>query len=582
MNRQGIVENLREIFISIFCFLRSPPFEIINCKCKVSKVFISILFSLLFIIGFAQETHNLEIIWQKTSPDSVFYFGRCITSGDVNDDSFSDIMIVGDSVLDLSNPDSAYRGVCWVYLGGTNPDTIPDNRFNNLQKLIFWSLHSGDINGDGFDDVILGALNNAGGYGEVLIFLGGNPMDTICDYVLHSTQAGSCFGCAVATGDVNGDGYDDLIVGAYGAWPMPGGYDMGRVYIYYGGPNFDTIPDIILNGGHENDRESFGVSASGTGDVNDDGYKDIIIGAYNFGPNITGRIYIYYGGDPLDTIYDVAMTGEGTWHALGVYGVDFLKNIYAYDYAITGCCFWPNGFPRVSPGKVYVLFGGNPMDSVPDVWMIGRTNTSGLGDWTASAGDLNMSNSEEIVSGAPIEYNDKGSAYLWLGGTSLDTIPDAWLRGIVGGDGVGWMVASAGDVNGDGRDEVMVSNSAGRIPRVWVCKYTGSGIEEDRLPKTAFRIPMEIRPNPAKALTAIRFSLTAESRISLSIYDITGKLVKTIVNQDNMLKPGNYEARWDLRCNNQLKVSTGIYFLRFVADDGQAIIREINKITVIK
>ncbi|MFB0509442.1 MAG: integrin alpha, partial [bacterium] len=396
---------------------------------------------------FAQETHNLEIIWQKTSPDSVFCFGRCIASGDVNGDSFSDIMIVGDSVLDLTNPDSCYRGVCWMFLGGYNFDTIPDFRLNNLQKLTFFALHSGDINGDGFDDVILGGCNNANFYGEILIFWGGNSMDTICDYKIRGPHGGSGFGGTISSGDVNGDGYNDLIIGAPGTAPMPGGYDMGRVYIYYGGPNFDTIPDIILNGGHENDREEFGFSVSGAGDVNNDRFDDIIIGATTFGSRIEGRIYIYFGGNPMDTIFDVAMMGEGPNQALGWYGVDFLKNDFSYDNALTGCCFWPNGFPRVSPGKVYVLFGGNPMDSIPDVWMIGRTTTSGLGDWTVSAGNLNMSNSEEIVSGAPIEYNDKGSAYLWLGGASLDTIPDAWLRGVQTYDGIGWLVAKAGDVD---------------------------------------------------------------------------------------------------------------------------------------
>jgi hypothetical protein len=535
--------------------------------------FILILSSSLF----AQETHNLEIIWEKGSPDSVFYFGRCIASGDVNGDSFSDIMIVGDSVLDLTNPDSCYRGRCWIFFGGPNLDTIPDIRLNNLQKFIFRSLISTDVNSDGFSDVCCGATNNAGGYGAVLIFLGGNPMDSTCDYVLHSTQAGSCFGCAVASGDVNGDSYSDLIVGAYGAWPMPGGYDMGRVYIYYGGPNFDTIPDIILNGGHENDRESFGVSASGTGDVNDDGYKDIIIGAYNYGPNIAGRIYIYYGGDPMDTIYDVAMTGEGTWHTLGVFGVDFINNLQTFDHAITSTPIWgPTNPQGYNPGKVYVLFGGMPMDSVPDVWMIGRTDASTLGMSISSAGNMTNNFYDEIVAGAPVEYNSKGTSYLWLGGVLLDTVSDAWLRGVVGGDGIGWMVASASDVNGDGRDEVMVSNSAGRIPRVWVCKYTGQGIEENRLPQTAFRIPLEIKPNPAKSVILVHCQLPVKN---MKIYDITGKIVK-VFEVAKMLESGRYEIKWDLRDNNQNKISSGIYFIKAAIDNGQDIISEINKIIV--
>jgi hypothetical protein len=243
--------------------------------------------SFLICFCFAQETHNLEIIWQKASPESVFAFGRCIASGDVNGDSFS-----------------------------------------------------------------------------------------------------------------------DLIVGAYCAYIRPG-FNPGRVYIYYGGPNFDTIPDVILDGGHNNDEEGFGYSVSGSGDVNNNGFDDIIIGAVNFG-NGRGRIYIYYGGNPMDTIYDVAMTGEGSSQYLGESGVDFLKNNYAYDHVITECQYWPYGFPRIGYGKVYVLFGGTSMDSIPDIWMIGRTDTSCLGTSIASAGDLNMDGCDEIISSAPWEGYLKG------------------------------------------------------------------------------------------------------------------------------------------------------------------------------
>lgn len=549
---------------------------------KMKKRLLFLFFILLTLI-FAQQTHNLEIIWVKTSPESVFNFGRCIASGDVNGDGFSDIMVVGDSVLDLSNPDSAYRGVCWVFFGGFNFDTIPDIRLNNLQKLNFWSLHSNDINGDGFDDVILGAYNNADGDGEVLIFLGGNSMDTICDYKIRGPRGqGSVFGCAVTSGDVNGDGYDDLIVGAYGAFIRPGFYP-GRVFIYFGGIDFDTIPDVILNGGHENEFEAFGVSVSATGDVNGDGYNDIIIGAPDFGPSLQGRIYIYYGGNPIDTTYDVAMTGEGPLHFLGEWGVDFLRNIntYTYAHAITGCGFWSYNFSQERPGKVYVLFGKEEMDSIPDIWMIGRTPTSRLGNWTASAGDMNMNNCDEIISGAPIEYNRKGSAYIWIGEPLLDTIPDAWIRGVQYDDGIGWNVASAGDVDGDNRVEAIVSNYASNYSptRVWVCKYTGQAIEE-KGKKTIYlyHFFLEIFPNPTKSQITIRFSLAAESRVSLLIYDITGKLIKSI-NNNNIFKPGNHELQWDLKDKNQKRVANGVYFLQMRVNNE---IREIRKIEVIK
>jgi hypothetical protein len=544
--------------------------------------FIPILISFLF----AQETHNLEIIWQKASPDSVTDFGRCIASGDVNGDGFSDILVLGDSVIESPpHSDSSYRGICWIYYGGTSPDTIPDIRLNNPQKTLFLRLHSRDINGDGFDDIILGAPYNAGGYGEVFIFLGGDPMDTICDYSIRGSVGGSQFGDAVSTGNVNRDSFNDVIVGAWGDGPMPGGYDMGRVYIYFGSRNFDTYPDVKITGGHEGQREGLGTTVGSGADVNGDGFEDVIIGAPNFSSGSfwgEGRIYIYYGGNPMDTSYDVAMTGDVPSENLGwTPTVNLLRTEFEYDMAVFGSEFWPYGFPRVGPGKVYVLFGGNPMDSVSDVWMIGRTDSTGLGQAVSNAGFVNQTNSEGIISGGQDEHNSFGAAYLWLGGSFLDTTPDAWLKGVQG-EGIGWYVSSAGDVDGDGKDEIMVSNYAeARSPkRVWVCKYTESGIEEPPM-HSVFRIPLEIIPNPVKSQTTIRYTLNNKSKVSFKIYDIAGKVVRLIVEQ-NIIDPGNHEIRWDLRTNKQKRISAGIYFLEITVAQGNEILKERHKITVVK
>jgi hypothetical protein len=573
MKYDGKFEFLRGVFFLFFGSFLVSPLEIVSRKSKVPKVFISILFSLLFLSGFAQETHNLEIIWQKASPESVFAFGRCIASGDVNGDSFSDIMIVGDSVLHSANPDSFYRGVCWVYLGGVNPDTILDIRLSNLQKCTFFALHSCDINGDGLDDVILGACNNANAYGEVLIFLGGHHMDTICDYRIRGPSAGSGFGCSIASGDVNGDSFSDLIVGACGYANLK-----GRVYIYYGGPNFDTNPDVILNGGHQGDYELFGTSVGGKGDVNSDGYQDMIIGAGNFGLSYNGRVYIYFGSFPPDTIADVAMIGEGSNQYLGSYGVDLLINTFGYDKAIFGCEYWPYGIPRIGPGKVYCLFGGYPMDSIPDVWMIGRYDTSGVGNSISSAGDISGISSDAILAGAAWEpgYSGYGAAYVWLSDSNLDTIPDGWIKGNQNYGSIGDAVASAGDVNGDGKDEIMVSNYVSAITpnTVWVCKYTGPGIEE-RPKQNAEHLTLEVKPNPAKSVVRVRCPVTVKN---MKIYDITGKIIR-VLDVGKMLESGQYEIRWDLRDDNQKKVATGIYFIEIKSEDK---VSEIRKITVVK
>src|SRR5690606_92605 len=121
----------------------------------------------------------------------------------------------------------------------------------------------------------------------------------IADEVFNGETDLDFLGYAVSSaGDVNGDGFSDIIVGA--PYNDAGGISAGRAYIYYGGTTMDNVADVSFTGEAENNE--FGVSVSSAGDVNGDGYSDVIIGArYNdAGGGIAGRAYIYYGGTNMD------------------------------------------------------------------------------------------------------------------------------------------------------------------------------------------------------------------------------------------------------------------------------------------
>ncbi|MFT5587191.1 MAG: hypothetical protein ACI9VR_004799, partial [Cognaticolwellia sp.] len=162
---------------------------------------------------------------------------------------------------------------------------------------------AGDVDGDGYDDLVVGAVydgDNGSFSGSVYVYYGtATGISTAFQDKLVASDgaAADYFGTSVSgAGDVNRDGYDDLVVGAYG--DDDNGSISGSAYVYYGTPTGISTASqdklVALDGAA---GDYFGISVSGAGDVNGDGYDDLVVGAFQDGDNgsASGSAYVYYG-----------------------------------------------------------------------------------------------------------------------------------------------------------------------------------------------------------------------------------------------------------------------------------------------
>jgi len=253
--------------------------------------------------------------------------GRSVAVGDVNSDTIADI-IVGAYLADLTST-ITNTGKVYVITGSTsittaNPITIDlsvdqaDYTLNGIDtgdEAGFY-VSSGDVDGNGYDDVIISAYK-ADAYwagtesGEVYIVYGNNLTTTMylsssADITIYAASAGERLGRSAASGSSNGDGYDDILIGAPRAAP-DGKTRAGRAYLIYGSPSLSTTinlsetgsADVVILG--DDSYDEAGRSAA-FGDINGDGYEDFIFGALGYdiaSYNDVGAAYVIWGGGPI-------------------------------------------------------------------------------------------------------------------------------------------------------------------------------------------------------------------------------------------------------------------------------------------
>jgi hypothetical protein len=402
--------------------------------------------------------------WTAEIDQSEASFGQSVgTAGDVNGDGCDDV-IVGAHRFD--NPRS-YEGGAWVYYGSAAGVSLsPAWSAEGDQDSAFFGYSvstAGDVNGDGYDDIIVGAYGydrfetNAG---AAFLFLGSPAgLSPVPAWEAYGTQGERRFGFSVSTaGDVNGDGYDDVIVGDY---LYDHNYDgEGAAYVYHGSPSgLGSLPVWATYGQQENAQYGFSVGTAG--DVNGDGYDDVIVGANEYGAGSPGAAFVYFGSDS-GLGYSVAWMASSNQDtsdygfAVGTAGD---VNGDGYDDVVVGAPEFENGESREGKGFVYLGFSGGVV--VTPTWEIeGNLADAFFGYAVGAAGDVNHDGFDDIIIGAyrfTNDLNDEGAAFVYLGSAGgLETSPIWTAEGDQSSAEMGASVNGAGDVNGDLHADVIV------------------------------------------------------------------------------------------------------------------------------
>jgi hypothetical protein len=342
----------------------------------------------IYLGGSTLSTDPDYIIPDPAYPGPYHQFGRTIAyNGDLNGDGYCDLVI----------SETGYGVDQWgrvlVYYGGPNFDIIPDMIFDGLEYgIIPWYLEfgdnidiSGDFNGDGYNDLVVSSLHwNMYQYGQVNIFYGGPDFDTVCDW-FHHGEMGESYGISLSVGDLNGDGFSDLVTSSLNIDQV----DAQCLKVFFGGSVFDNICDATYG-----EFDTYFILRLIMGDFNNDSFDDLAFFEGN-------GFYICWGSDTVDLEFEL-------WHTpptniLSIYCARFNDGNYLCygvpQLEIFNFFRWDNADGLVLDYIINEVY--NPNTSTQLSYFLGDVNGDGHGEILLS----NSSGSPVVFKVFTTEYN---------------------------------------------------------------------------------------------------------------------------------------------------------------------------------
>jgi len=386
---------------------------------------------------------------------SGYYTGRAVgAAGDTNGDGFGDVVV---GAFGYSSTTLISAGRAYIYRGsatgvtasgrGTITGASAGSRLGSAVAGI------GDVNNDGYADIVIGAHGSATVASGAYIFHGGASgitatSPTAAAASVTTTSLGVYVGSTVsAAGDIDGDGYDDVAIGAIGD-----SSSAGAVYVYRGSASGLTSTGAVAFSGAVATAQ-LGWSLSTAGDVDGDGDEELLMSAYNNTSPVDSSAWLFAGSSA-----GLATTPTAAWSATAVsfgYSLAHVGDLNGDGYADAVV-----GAPDYGSGSGRAWWYAGSASGLPDSpsGALGARDFGGQFAYALDgAGDVNNDGYDDLLIGAP-DAGAGGEAYLYLGSASGPSAAPATTLPGATGSSLGYALTGAGDMNGDGYDDVAVSH----------------------------------------------------------------------------------------------------------------------------